>query len=260
MPDIRENMLNLAALGRRQDGRGLEDYREPISVEVGISRSAEGSALVKIGKTVVMAGVKLAVDKPYPDTPNEGSMMINVELLPLSNPKYESGPPSIKAVELARVVDRGIREAKAIDTKKLCITPGEKSWTVIIDLISINDDGNLYDAAGLAAMAALDNAVFPKLKEGNLPDYKEKSNISIPLTKNILPVTVFKVGQYLFVDPTQEEEEGYDGRLSVAVAADGNIAALQKGGEDTFTLEEIETMVDLAVRKAKFLREKLKSI
>ena len=68
MPDIRENMLNLAALGRRQDGRGLEDYREPISVEVGISRSAEGSALVKIGKTVVMAGVKLAVDKPYPDT------------------------------------------------------------------------------------------------------------------------------------------------------------------------------------------------
>ena len=114
-----KTVRELASQDKRLDMRSFTEYRKPIEIETNISWTAEGSAKVTIGKTVVLAGVKLSREKPYNDTPDEGGIMINVELIPLSSPEYEPGPPGIKAVELARVTDRGIREAKAIDLKAL---------------------------------------------------------------------------------------------------------------------------------------------
>ena len=99
---FREHVLSYLDAGVRFDGRKLDEFR-PVSVEYGISRNAEGSARVIIGSTHVLAGVKMAVEKPYPDTPQNGNLMVNVELLPLSNPDYEAGPPSEEAVEIAKV-------------------------------------------------------------------------------------------------------------------------------------------------------------
>src|SRR3989338_9860104 len=150
-----KTVKELVLQNKRLDMRTFTEYRQPIEIETNISWTAEGSAKVTIGKTVVMAGVKMALEKPYNDTPDEGGIMINAELLPLSSSEYESGPPGDKAIELARVVDRGIREAKALDMKKLCITPGEKAWFVTVDIITLNDAGNLFDVAGMAVYAAL---------------------------------------------------------------------------------------------------------
>ena len=110
---------SIAAKGSRIDGRAFDKYRD-VSIEYSVSKkSAEGSARVRIGGTEVVAGVKLALGKPFPDKPGEGSIMVNVELLPLSSPLFEGGPPSINAIELSRVTDRGIRECHAIDFKNL---------------------------------------------------------------------------------------------------------------------------------------------
>ena len=244
----REAIAKLASSQKRLDSRKLDQYRQPITVETNISWTAEGSARVQIGETVVMAGVKLAIEKPYNDTPNHGGIMINVELLPLSSPDYDPGPPSIKAVELARVTDRGIREAEAIDMKKLCITPGEKAWFVIIDIISINDAGNLFDAAGMAALAALKSARFPVVDEKTgAIDYKQKTDQALPLLKEPLPVTIHKISGELFVDPTREEEESAQARLTVASDSNGAISAMQKGGSEPLTVEEINSIVELAL-------------
>ena len=257
----KNTIVQLAKLGKRMDGRGLTDYRKPIKVETNISWTAEGSAKVQIGKTVVMAGVKTELNKPYNDTPNQGGIMINAELLPLSSPEYEPGPPQIKAIELARVTDRGIREAKAIDMKKLCVTPGEKAWFVIIDIVTINDAGNLFDAAGLAALTALKAAKFPAVDpETGAIDYKHKTEESLPLLKEPLPVTVYKVGGKLLVDPTMEEEHSYDARLTIASDEKGTISAMQKGGEAPLTIDEVSKMVEIALEKAKFLREQLDNL
>src|SRR3989339_21879 len=178
----KETIVNLAKENKRLDQRSLVDYRQPIIIETDISWTAEGSVKVQIGKTVVMAGVKMSIEKPYNDTSDEGGIMVNAELLPLSSPEYEPGPPGSKAIELARVVDRGIREAKAIDMKKLCITPGEKAWFVTIDIVTINDAGNLFDAAGLAALAALKSATFPVVDEAtHTIHYKEKTTKPLPI-------------------------------------------------------------------------------
>jgi exosome complex component RRP42 len=252
-------IIELAREGKRLDGRKLDEYRQPITVESEISWTAEGSAKVQIGNTIVMAGVKIDIETPYPDNPDEGSIMVNAELLPLSSPDYESGPPTIKAVELSRVIDRGIRESGAIDLKKLCITPGKKCWFVMIDLVTINDDGNLFDAAGLAALAALKNATFPTYNpETETVDYKNRTEEKVPLVKEPIPVTVYKIGNNLFLDPTRNEEQVYEARLTVASDSNNTISALQKGGEEPLTNEEIEKMVTLALEKAKFLRGQLK--
>ncbi len=253
-----ETIFQLAKDGARMDGRGLQEYRQPIKIETGISWTAEGSARVQIGETVVMAGVKMALEKPYNDTPEEGGIMVNVELLPLSSPDYEPGPPGIKAIELARVTDRGIREAKALDMKTLCITPGEKAWFIIIDIITINDAGNLFDAAGMAALAALKSARFPVVDEATgAINYKEKTERPLPLVKEPLPVTVYKVGNQYVVDPTAEEEKVFDARLTVASDAKGTISALQKGGSAPLTIADISAMVDIALEKSKFLMGQL---
>ncbi len=254
--ELREYTLKLMQAGKRADGRGLADYREPIIVTPNISENAEGSAQVQIGETIVMAGVKMSIETPYPDTPDEGGIMVNVELYPLSNPLFEPGPPGILAVELARVVDRGIRESKAIDLKKLCIAKGEKVWTVNIDIVTLNDAGNLFDACGLAALAALKNAVFPKYADGEV-DYKVHTKQKLPLSKEAVAVTVYKLGQCFFVDPSSDEEQAYDARLTVAGTPDGALCALQKGGDSPLTSTEIGSMVDIALEKIKVLRKKV---
>jgi exosome complex component RRP42 len=245
----------LAVQRKRIDGRSLTTYRSPISVTVGISKSAEGSARVQIGETVVLVGVKLSIEKPYNDTPDEGGIMVNAELTPLSNPEYETGPPGIKAIELARVIDRGIRESQAIDLKQLCIEKGEKAWFVAIDIIPLNDAGNLFDAAGLGALAALKDAKFPEVDELGIIDYKKKTTKSLPVTKETLPVTVSKIAGQLFIDPLAVEEDVIDARLTVATTPDGTIVALQKGGDMPLSIDDISAITDLALEKAKYLRE-----
>jgi exosome complex component RRP42 len=175
----------------------------------------------------------------------------------MRNRNFESGPPGIQAIELARVVDRCIRESKAIDTKKLCIKTGELVWTLVVDIIPINDDGNLFDASALAVTLALKDAKFPKL-EGNKIDYKSLTNKKLPIVTQPISVTVLKIGKHFIVDPLLQEEEVLDARLTVASLEDGTICALQKGGSISLSQADIEKMIDIAIEKAKELRKYLR--
>ncbi len=254
---VKDYTLQIIKGGKRLDGRNFEEYREPITVEYGISeRSSEGSAKVTIGDTIVVAGVKMGIGTPFPDTPDEGALMVNVELTPLASPDFELGPPSIESIELARVVDRGIRESKLIDVKKLCVTEGEKVWMVFIDIYPLNDAGNLFDACALAAIAALKNAKFPKF-DGEKVDYKEHEG-PLPLTKEPIGVTIWKIGKSLIADPTLDEEQIMDARLTAWMdEKNAIIYALQKGGDSKLTIEDVEAMIALAKKKIPELRKAL---
>jgi exosome complex component RRP42 len=254
----KKTIANLAAKGERLDNRPLTEYRGPISVDVNITKMAEGSARVQIGDTVVLAGVKLALEKPYSDTPTEGGLMVNAELTPLSSPEYFPGPPQMKAIELARVTDRGIRESHAIDVHKLCIKDGEQAWFVTVDIVTINDAGNLFDAASLAAIAALKNTTFREFNPDNgVVDYKSTTKDALPVAKEPLSITVHKINGVLMVDPTLEEEEASDARLTITSDSKGVISAMQKGGNTPLSADEVNKIAEIALEKAAFLRSKL---
>ena len=253
MKTSKQHMLEFFAKGFRIDGRKLSEFRN-VQVEIGVSPNAEGSARVKIGSTEVLAGVKLELGTPYPDKPDEGTIMVGAELLPLSSPDFEAGPPGITAIELARVVDRGIREAGVIDFKRLCITPGEKAWIVVIDIISVNDEGNLFDAAALAAIAAVKDCRFPSVSNGVI-NYKDITDERLPLNEEAVEVTVHKIGSAIFIDPSLAEEQLSEARITVAVTRKGELCALQKGGDFPLIEEDIYSMIDLAVQKSRELRK-----
>lgn len=239
----------------RADRRKLDEYRK-IKIEYGVSTSAEGSARVTMGETVVIAGVKMDLGEPFPDTPEDGVLMVNAELLPLSSPDFESGPPRIESIELARVVDRGIRESMVIDTKKLCVKKGEKVWMIFLDIYPINSDGNLFDAASLAAIAALKDTKMPFVKDDKV-DYKKKTTKSLQLSGLPVECTVHIIGDKLIIDPTNEEELISEARLTVATI-DKSLCAMQKGGSRELDETEIESMIDLAVKKTEELKKLLK--
>jgi len=256
---MRDHIRALLKKDARPDGRGFLDYRTCLSVEYGVSpKTAEGSARVRIGKTDVIAGIKLGLATPYPDQQDQGTIMVGAELTPFSNKNFEMGPPSIASIELARVVDRGIRESGAIDLKKLCVKVGEQVWQVFIDIYPINDDGNLRDAASLAALAALKDTLFPTLdKKTGMVDYYTKTKTKLPLNDEPLEITVIKIGDTFLVDPTLEEEEYLDARITVALLKDGTICGMQKGGTEALSTEDISQMVKIAGDTVKTLRKVL---
>jgi exosome complex component RRP42 len=241
----------------RIDGRKLNEYRKPVKIEYGVSSKAEGSAKAIIGDTEVIAGVKFKVGAPYADNPNEGTLITTVELLPLSSPDYLPGPPKEGAIELARIIDRGVRESKMIDMKKLCIKKGELVWTIFLDIYSINDDGNLIDAAALAALAALKSAVLPKLKDDEVV-YGELTKTKLPLDTLPITSTIVKIGDKLMVDPCLEEEEAISARLSIAVSEKGNIHAMQLGEFGGLSPEECDEAISMAKKTTEVLRKVLK--
>lgn len=238
----------------RFDGRKKEEYRQ-VTVTPGVSATAEGSAEVRIGNTMVLAGVKLEAGTPYPDSPDEGVLMVGVELSPIANKDFETGPPGFDAIELARVTDRAIRESRAMDTKALCIKEGEKVWIASVDITVMNDDGNLFDACSVAAIAAIKDTKLLKLDKNNVPDYHEKTKEGLPLVKTPVSVTVYKLGDHLLVDPTLRELEAASARLTVGSIDDGTLCSMQKGGDGTLTKDDVVAMTALAVEKAAELRK-----
>ncbi len=243
---------------KRFDRRKPDEFRD-IEIETGISKKAEGSAKVKIGKTEIIVGVKLDVSEPYPDSPNKGNLMVTAELLPLSSPRFENGPPKFPAIELGRLTDRGIRESKLIDFEKLCIKKGKKVWTVFIDIYPINDDGNLMDAAGMGALVALKTARIPKYDEKNEKViYGEITDKKIPLAKHIpLTVTAHKIGKSLIVDPTLEEEDVSEARVTIGSTPDGVISSIQKGNSGEITTEEMYKILELTEKTRKKVFSKI---
>lgn len=253
--ELKNHINDALKKGIRLDGRKREEYRK-IEIQTGVTATAEGSARVKCGDTEVIAGVKLDLGEPYPDSPEDGVMMVGSEMLPMSNPDFERGPPGIDAIEVARVIDRGIREGKSIDTKKLCIKKGELVWMVMIDVLPINHDGNLIDLGGIAAMAALKNAKMLEIKDDKVV-FGKRTKESLPIKGMPIPVTVLKIGDNLIVDPTDAEEEVLEARLTVSVLEDGTLCAMQKGGDATLSEKDINEMIDLAVKKSEEIRKKL---
>ena len=244
----RDHVMNLLANGVREDGRKLTDVRD-IKIETNVIESADGSARVKMGKTEVIAGVKIIPGTPFGDTPTSGVLTTGAELIPMAHPTFESGPPGEDAIELARVVDRGIRESGMVDVEALCIVPGEEVWMCFVDIYALDYDGNLFDAANLAAVSALKTAVIPG------EQYGKGENKPLPITCLPISVTEAKIGNDLIVDPNFDEEQISSARLTVTTDDNGNFRAMQKGGRGSITLDELSLCLDRAVEKGAEIRK-----
>ena len=246
----KEQMLQLLAKGKRLDDRGLLDYR-PLKIEVGVIEKAEGSAKVSLGDTQVIAGVKVEVDRPFPDTPDKGLLIVNAEVLPLASAYSEPGPPDEDAIELARVVDRGVRESGMIKLEKLVIEPGRYVYAVFVDVNVLNIDGNLFDATSYAVVAALATTKYRKYELTENGELKATDKFEkLPITTIPISITAFRIGDVILLDPNADEETLVEARLTFTFDGRGNLCAAQMGGSKGFSKDQVLKIIEIAKLKA----------
>jgi exosome complex component RRP42 len=253
-----KTVVDLIAKGKRIDDRAMLDYR-PLTITLGVIDKANGSAQVYLGKTKVLAGIKVETGTPFPDTPDEGILTVNAEFVPFASPTFEAGPPDESSIELARVVDRGVRESKAIDLSKLCIEPGKKVFMVFVDIYVLDHDGNLIDAAAMAALGALVDAKMHKFDVKNGEPVFKDDIMPVPVRNHPIAITSAKIDGSVVIDPCLEEEHVLTCRLTVTTDKNDNVVAMQKGGLGTFTPDEVKQIVSTAIGKSRELREKILS-
>ncbi|KAK2075712.1 hypothetical protein QBZ16_001821 [Prototheca wickerhamii] len=164
--------------------------------------------MVRAGRSTAVAGIKLEVSHPDPETPEEG--FFNVQLT-------ERLRDLLTAPEFC-------------DLGQLSIAGGKAVWALYLDIYVIDDDGSLLDVCLLAALAALRALRLPKVemnKEGSVV-LSEDSSEERPLhLKTLLcALTAGQLDGKLLVDLTSEEEGLVDSKVELVVDAEGNIQGL----------------------------------
>ncbi|MFB6294309.1 MAG: RNA-binding protein [Candidatus Nanohaloarchaea archaeon] len=250
-----EYVEELVADGERLDGRDFDEFRD-IELEAGhIHETADGSAYVEMGDTKLIVGISTEIGDPYDDSPESGTLITNAELGPMASEEWEAGPPTIEAVELARVVDRGIRESGMIDLEDLGIEEGEKCWLLFVDIHVLDFDGNLIDASFLGAVTALLDGSFPAYDEAEDELDREADGEDIPAEGIPVTLTGRKIGDQLLIDTTGEEEDVETARLTVTLNDEDNLVSLQKGEDQSLSAQEVIDIVELIEENSDFLRE-----
>ncbi|KAL9327813.1 hypothetical protein ACSQ67_002816 [Phaseolus vulgaris] len=247
----------------RVDGRRPSDHRK---LTINLAKQ-DGSAEVHLGHTHVITFVTAQLVRPYKDRPNEGSLSIFTEFSPMADPSFEPGRPAESAVELGRVVDRGLRESRAIDTESLCVLSGKLVWAIRVDIHILDNAGNLVDAANIAALASLLTFRRPECslagEDGQeVVVHPPEERDPIPLIIHHLPIAVtfgfFSNENLLVIDPTHEEECVMTGRMTATLNSNGDVCAIQKAGGEGVSQRFIMHCLKLAHDKAIDITTKIK--
>ena len=130
-----------------------------------------------------------------------------------------------------------------------CIIPGEKAWQVILDVFAISDDGNLFDAFGLAAIAALRSATVPAER------FEVGEDMPLDVSKTPIMCSYHKVGGRFVYDADKREELGGDERIHITLGDDDHVHSLQKGLKGIFTAAEFVEINNEARSRCAELRD-----
>lgn len=238
----------------RSDGRDLKERRDT-ALNIGSISTADGSALVKMGCTTVVCGVKAELAEPAVTEPKQGFIVPNVDLLPLCSPLFKPGPPSEQAQVLSKMMLDILTSSDSIDLEKLCIQEGKLSWCLNVDMTCLDYDGNLAEACVLAATAALSSLTLPKVlitdEEVNVSLEREKAEVAEgPLAATFAVLA----DDTIVVDPTYEEECLASETFTIVLSADDNICAVHKPGGSALSTEQMSKYVELARQLVKDTR------
>ncbi|XP_001513016.1 exosome complex component RRP45 [Ornithorhynchus anatinus] len=217
---------------KRLDGRQIYDYRN-IKISFGTDY---GCCIVELGKTRVLGQVSCELVAPKLNRATEGILFFNLELSQMASPAFEPGRQSDLLVKLNRLLERCLRNSKCVDTESLCVIAGEKVWQIRVDLHVLNHDGNILDAASIAAIVALCHFRRPdvSVQGDEITLYTPEERDPVPLSIHHMPIYVsfafFLQGAYLLVDPSEREERVMDGLMVIAMNKHREICTIQSSG------------------------------
>ena len=217
---------------KRPDGR-LSDALRPVTIEVGVSKFAEGSARIAFGDTVVLCLATVTDSVPkFLDGKGQGWITAEYAMLPRSTPERSqresiAGRPGGRTFEIQRLVGRALRTT--IDLKAL----GQRSVT--IDCEVLQADGGTRTAAITGGYVALAHAL-------------RKMSPS-PLRKQVAAVSAGFVAGELMLDLAYAEDSIADADVNIVATDTGELIEVQGTAEKApFSRADFDQVLTLALK------------
>ncbi|XP_038134735.1 exosome complex component RRP43 [Cyprinodon tularosa] len=236
----------------RPDGRELFEFRTT-TLNIGSISTADGSALVKLGNTTIICGIKAELANPTTEAPDKGYIVPNVDLPPLCSSRFRPGPPGEQAQAASQFIADVIESSDLIKTEDLCIERGKLCWVLYCDIMCLDYDGNILDACIIALLAALKNTQLPEVavnKETCLPevDLEKRQRLRIHRHPVGASFCVFD-DSILIVDPTAEEESLSTAHLTVVTDEEGRLCSVHKPGGTPLSGEKLQEGINRATAR-----------
>eukprot|EP01061_Rhynchopus_euleeides_P019492 TRINITY_DN32039_c0_g1_i2.p1 TRINITY_DN32039_c0_g1~~TRINITY_DN32039_c0_g1_i2.p1 ORF type:complete len:431 (+),score=166.47 TRINITY_DN32039_c0_g1_i2:78-1295(+) len=240
--------------GLRIDDRSFTQFRR---LTVGFGRKP-GQCDVCLGRTRVITTVRCRAVEPSVYRPKEGFLDFEVKLSPMADPVFQHARKIPEVDELKRLLDRVLKNSKAVDVESLCLIPGKQVWSIRVDITVVDHDGNVTDACGIATLTALLHFRKPDvtIQGDRVIIHPETERESIPLNIQHVPIIVtfaiMKNGS-LLVDPTAVEAKVATGELSIAVNTMSQICVVHKVGGDALPQDVVLNCATIAVNKVDYI-------
>ena len=206
---------------KRFDGRKMDETR-PMKAEVGVIKSADGSAMFQIGNTIAIAAVRgpRELHPRFLQLPQKGRLRCYYDMNSFSVLERKRPGPSRRGIEISMVTEKAL--SSVLDLSKF------PSSVIDIFINIIQADAGTRCAGITAAAMALAHAGLPM--------------------KDLVPsVSVGKVADKIVIDLDKEEEDHEEGATDIPVAIfprTGEISLLQLDG--SISRDELAEALKLA--------------
>ncbi|KAM9347961.1 exosome complex component RRP43 [Symphorus nematophorus] len=242
----------------RPDGRELSEFRTT-TLNIGSISTADGSALVKVGNTTVICGIKAELANPTVEAPGKGYIVPNVDLPPLCSSRFRPGPPGEQAQAASQFIADVIESSDVIQAEDLCIDRGKLCWVLYCDLMCLDYDGNVLDACIIALLAALKNTQLPEVTintETCTPEVNLEKRRGLHIHKHPVGASfcVFD-DSILIVDPTAEEESLSTAQLTVVTDEEDRLCSVHKPGGTSLSGEKLQECISRATARQREIQK-----
>jgi ribonuclease PH len=220
----------------RADGRRADELR-PIGILPGFVETADGSALISVGRTRVICTA--SIDEAVPAwMRGRGRGWVTAEygMLPASTGDRKArdisrGKLDGRTTEIQRLIGRSLRSV--VDMEAL----GER--TVWLDCDVLQADGGTRCASICGAWVALRLALDALVEKGSLD--------ALPLRDSLAAVSVGMVDGAALLDLEYSEDSRAESDINVVMTGSGRLVEVQASAEgQTFSRLELDVLLDLA--------------
>jgi ribonuclease PH len=223
---------------KRLDGRALDELR-PIDMQVGFVENPTGSALIRMGRTVVLCTAHFSDQVPaFLRGTGRGWVTAEYSLLPGSTDtrterEVARGRPSGRTQEIQRLIGRSLRAVVATEAL------GERCFWVDCDVLQA--DGGTRTAAITGAYVALAIGCRRLLDRGVIRDN--------PIRDSVAAISVGLVEGEILLDLAYDEDSRAEVDLNLVTTGRGRLIEVQGTGEGgTFDRAELDRMLDVGQR------------
>ena len=234
----------------RSYDRAPADIR-PVSIDPGFVETADGSALISIGKTRVICTASVNEQVPrWMAGRGKGWVTAEYSMLPASTGDRKArdvsrGKQDGRGVEIQRLIGRSLRVV--VDFRTL----GERS--VYVDCDVLQADGGTRCAAITGGYVAL------RLALQKLLDAKKIE--TMPLTGSVAAVSVGMVNGRALCDLDYGEDSNAEVDANVVMTGDGGLVEVQATAERTplsrASLDELLGLADMGISRLRGVQERV---